>query len=52
MRYGILNNTKVLTANLINIKGNSYIPVLINGNWQNVGEKKVSFDADKLAELN
>jgi hypothetical protein len=52
MRYGIFNNIKVVTATSINIKGNSYIPVLVNGNWQNVKEEKVSFDADKLARVN
>ena len=52
MQYGILNNTKVLTASPVNIKGNSYIPVLVTVNWQNVKEEKVSFDADKLARLN
>jgi len=52
MRYGIFNNTKVVTASLVIIGDTTYIPVLVNGNWQNVKEEKVSFDADKLARVN
>jgi hypothetical protein len=51
MRYGIFNNKKVLTSVPFIAKGNNYIPVLLNGNWQDVREDKLSFDAAKLALL-
>jgi hypothetical protein len=51
MRYAVFNNTKVVTSTPVIVKGKTYVPVLINGNWQDIRENKVSFDAKKLSDL-